>query len=98
MSVGRISATVIRLRGATARRVDRRYRKASQNLFNRPLSMFRDERLGVVRRLLQGGQIVARADVAKRDADIPQEAVALDPLDGRIAKKIAKLGFAEFEI
>src|SRR5205814_1108949 len=75
-----------------------RQSKAATDPFDRPFRMLGNQWLGIARGLFQRRQIFAAADVSKGDADVPQKTAALDALDRRVAKQIAKLGFAQLQI
>ena len=65
--------------------------------FDRPNRVLGDERFAVARRARERRQIVARSDIAERDADVAQKAAALDPLDRRAAKHFSELLVIERE-
>jgi len=57
--------------------------------------MFADERFLVLFGAEQSGQVLAGADVAEDDADVAQEAPALDPEDGAAGEALLELRRAD---
>ena len=59
--------------------------------------MFTEQRLAILRRILQGGEIVRGADITQRHADIAKKSAPFGPQDGRVAEEVFELLLVERE-
>jgi hypothetical protein len=66
-------------------------------LFGGPSGVFGNQRLRVVRRPLKRWQRVAVSDIAKRHADISEQAPALGSIEWRTPKSLSKSGFIQHQ-
>ncbi len=64
---------------------------------DRPAGVLGDQRVGIGGGPLEGGEVVGGAGVAERDADVAQEAGALDALDRGLGEEGAECVVVEGE-
>lgn len=67
------------------------------DLFHGPFGMLRNERVRGMSGFLEGGKVRCCSGVAEGNADVSEEAVVLDALDGRLGEEGAEVFHGEGE-